>query len=348
MTKLIDVKEAVLLENKVFVDVRSPHEFNSGAIPGAINIPLLNDEERVEVGTLYKVKGSEVAKTKGLEIISPKLMNFYEEINKIDTSIKNIVIYCARGGLRSTFFTNFFSLINRTVFQLDGGFKSYRNFAVNYLTDIKQYHDFIVLHGYTGVGKTELLHLLSKQNIPILDLEGLAHNKGSVFGQLNEPIVTQKDFENQLLDQLIHTGNRYVVVESESKRLGSVNLPNELYDSIINGRHILISTSPENRVGRLVDDYVNNCPGHEDMLISAIDNLRKRISNERADSYIKWVKEKKFEKIADELMSLYYDPMYLHSIEKYNYDIQINYDKIEDAVLGIAEFYNELEGKIQK
>jgi len=345
MTKLIDVRDAVLLDNKIFVDVRSPHEFNNGSIPRAINIPLLSNEERVEVGTLYKQEGSELAKTRGLEIISPKLMHFYEEINKIDPSIENIIIYCARGGLRSTFFTNFFSVINRNVYQLEGGFKSYRQFALSYLTNIQLYHDFIVLHGYTGVGKTELLQQLSNKGVPILDLEALAHNKGSVFGQLDSPIVTQKDFENQLLNELIHISNRFVVVESESKRLGSVNLPNELYNSIISGKHILVSTSFENRVGRLIDDYVNNCPGHEDMLISAINNLRRRISNEKADCFINWVKEKKFDKIAEELMINYYDPMYLHSIEKYNYDIEINYDKIKDAVDKIANFYKALEGK---
>ncbi len=348
MTKLIDVKDAVLLKNKIFVDVRSPKEFSTGSIPRAINIPLLDNEERVEVGTLYKQVGGETAKTRGLEIISPKLKHFYEEINKIDASIENIIIYCARGGLRSTFFTNFFSVINRNVLQLDGGFKSYRQFAVEYLSNIKDYHDFIVLHGYTGVGKTDLLKLLSENGLPVLDLEALAHNKGSVFGQLNEPVVTQKSFENQLLDELIHIGRRYVVVESESKRLGSVNLPNELYDLILNGRHVLIETSFENRISRLVDDYVNNCPGHEEMLISAIDNLRKRISNERADCLIKWVKEKKFENIAEELMLNYYDPMYLHSIEKYHYDLVINYDKIKDAIIAIAEFYKDLEGKLQK
>ena len=348
MTKLIDVRDAVLLNSKIFVDVRSPHEFNSGSIPHAINIPLLDNEERVEVGTLYKQEGSELAKSRGLEIISPKLMHFYEEINKIDSSIDNIIIYCARGGLRSAFFTNFFSIINRNVYQLEGGFKSYRQFALDYLTNIHQYHDFIVLHGYTGVGKTELLQQLSSEGVSVLDLEALAHNKGSVFGQLNSPIVTQKAFENQLLEELIHVSNRYVVVESESKRLGSVNLPNELYNSIINGKHILVTTSFENRVSRLVDDYVNNCPGHEEMLISALNNLRKRISNEKADCYINWVREKKFHKIAEELILNYYDPLYLHSIEKYYYDIEINYDKIKDAADNIANFYKDLEGKLLK
>ncbi len=348
MTRLIDVKDAVLLKNKIFVDVRSPNEFNNGSIPGAINIPLLDNEERVEIGTLYKQVDPEAAKTRGLEIISPKLKHFYDEVNKIDASIEDIIIYCARGGLRSTFFTNFFNVINRNVYQLDGGFKSYRQFALDYISNIKKHHEFIVLHGYTGVGKTELLKRLSQEKVPILDLEALAHNKGSVFGQLNEPVVSQKNFENQLLEELTHIGNRFVVVESESKRLGSVNLPNELYDAIIHGKHVLVETSNENRISRLVDDYVNNCPGHEEMLINAIDNLRKRISNEKADCYIQWVKEKKFDHIAEELILNYYDPMYLHSIKKYNYDLVIKYDKIIDAIKAIVVLYNELEGTLQK
>ncbi len=346
----IEIDAALSLNNNcVFIDVRSPHEYEMGTIPGAINIPLLDNEERVEIGKLYKTQGVDVAKIRGLEIVSPKLPYIYQQLLKLEKENNQIIVFCARGGLRSTAYVSIFKTLGLELLQLQSGFKAYRNYLLDYLNNIHQHNWFIVLHGFTGVGKTDILKMLQEKNVPIIDLEELACNKGSVFGeaidQSNRDSLTQKNFENSLLQQLIVNKGKFVIVESESQRLGQVSIPKEIYNAMKNGKHILIDTSIEVRVSRLVNDYVNEAEKHDEMLSRGVRLLKKRLGNEKVGRYIQWIEDKKYQQIAKELIRDYYDPLYQHSIEKYNYDLKVNYDKIEEAVNQIAIFYKVIEGK---
>ncbi|AKL95419.1 tRNA 2-selenouridine synthase SelU [Clostridium aceticum] len=347
MLKAIDVKDAVYKEKKIFIDVRSPFEYHEGSIPEAINLPLFTDEERVEVGSVYKNNSVEEAKALGVKFASAKLSNIYETLSEISKKNEAVIVFCARGGLRSGSVVSFLNNLGVAVYQLQGGYKSFRKFTLDYLENMHKYHEFIVLHGYTGVGKTQILNRLESEKVPTLDLEALAKNTGSVFGNIgfDEKDMTQKNFEALLVNTLIEAESKFLVVESESKRIGTVFIPNNLHEQIINGRHVLIETTINNRIDILIDDYVNKPINSDELLIKSIHNLTKRIGKEKAGRYIDYIQNKKYEEIAKELIINYYDPLYKHSMAKYDYDLCINYDKIEKAVKALKDYYNEIEGK---
>lgn len=347
----IAVQEALNLENKIFIDVRSPIEFVEATIPGSINIPILDNDERVIVGTIYKQKGSYDAKIKGIEFASKKLSSIYSQVNSLSKQYKNVILFCWRGGLRSGTVVNFLSSLGLNIYQLDGGYKKYRKHVVHYFDNEDFQHDFIVLHGHTGVGKTEILEKLRNYNIPILHLEELAKNSGSVFGKIyydSGEKVTQKMFDAFAFETLRLSNSRYIVVESEGQRVGGITLPKGLFKAIVNGKHILLETFLENRVKRLVDDYVNKIPDNDTLLENAIYNLKKRIGSNNVEQCINWIKESKYNKIAEKLTTEYYDPLYEYSIENYNYMMKINYENIEEAIDEITKIYFKLENNFNK
>lgn len=342
----ITVEEALNMEDKIFIDVRSPLEFMEGSIPGAINIPILDNDERVVVGVTYKQTSPEEAKIKGIEYASAKLSSIYNEIFLLTKKYKNIVLFCWRGGLRSATVSSFLGSLGMNIFQLEGGYKQYRKHVIEYFDKDQFKHSFIVLHGYTGVGKTEILEKLKKLNIPVLNLEQLVKNSGSVFGSIcyqDEKPITQKMFDALAFETLRLSNSKYIIVESEGQRLGGISLPEGLFQSIVRGKHILINTSIENRIERLVNDYVDNISNCDTLLENAILNLKKRIGLEKVNQCIGWIKEKKYDKIARELIIEYYDPLYIHSIKKYNYTMKINYISIEDALEKLVKLYYSLE-----
>lgn len=344
----ITVEKAINMEDKIFIDVRSPSEFIKGSIPGAINIPILNNNERVDVGTTYTNKSPEEAKTKGIEYASSKLSSIYNQISALAKKHKNIILFCWRGGQRSNALSNFLGALGVNVYQLEGGYKKYRRYVIEYFDENKFKHKFIVLHGYTGVGKTEILTQLKTLNIPILNLEHLAKNSGSVFGKIayqNEKPVTQKTFEALLFETLRLSNNKYIVVESEGRRLGEVSLPKNLWNAIVEGEHILIGTNMETRIKRLTNDYVIKVSSCDILLEDAIVHLKDKIGTKRVNQLISWIEEQEYSKVAEELILNYYDPLYKSSIDKYNYIIKINYVNIKEAIDMIAEFYYELEHK---
>lgn len=344
--KQLEYEEVAKLENKVIIDVRSPKEFESGTIFGSINIPLLDDDERVEIGIIYKELGTIEAQKRGLEIVAPKLPYFYTKALELSKEYNNIVVFCARGGQRSTSFVKLLDLMGiEDIYQLKGGMKKYRRFVLNTLDNLTDY-SFIVVHGPTGVGKTKILQQLEYNGYPVLDLEGLAHNKGSVFGHIGErDSVNQKDFENAVANQLLKYKNRHIFIESESQRIGNVSLSNVLMEKMKDGHHVLVETNIENRIEVLVESYVEEGQAHNQQLINALNKLRKRLGNERVEKCIQWINEEKYSLVAEELLSNYYDPLYRHSIEKYNYDLVLNYDKIEEAIKNLSNFHCYIEGK---
>ncbi|WP_176762085.1 tRNA 2-selenouridine(34) synthase MnmH [Natronincola ferrireducens] len=345
----IKIEDAIYKNNCLFIDVRSPFEFNEGTVPRAINIPLFDDEERIIVGKIYKNESIDRAKDKGVELASLKLPYIYRKISEMRKVNDTVIVFCSRGGLRSGAVVSFLNNLGVSVYQLQGGYKAFRKFTMKYLEDIQRQHEFIVLHGYTGVGKTKILNILEDRNIPVINFAKLAQNTGSVFGDIvfNGASTTQKMFDATIVDKLIKYNKKLVVVESESKRLGSIFIPIHLYNSIIKGRHVLIATSIENRGNRLINDYTNNNLNCHDLLIKSITSLKKRIGTENMSKYIEYVHNKNYRQVAEELIINYYDPIYKNSIEKYKYELLINYDKIEKAADEVEAYYHKTEGEIQ-
>ncbi len=240
-------------QNEVTIDVRAPIEFFKGHLPRAINIPLFEDIERAEIGTLYKQQGKDDAVTRGLEIVSPKMVHFVNQVKAL-TKNKKVFVYCFRGGMRSNSFAWLMNTSGLDACILQGGYKAFRNQALAAF-EIKKH--IILLGGQTGSGKTDILKQLKTEGQQILDLEGLAHHKGSAFGAINEEKQKpQQVFENNLFyefDQI--DASLPVIIEDESQNIGYNKIPQSLWQQMKQATIIKLDIPFELRVLKLVDDY---------------------------------------------------------------------------------------------
>lgn len=311
MKNLISIEEALALKNPQFIDLRSPKEYQEAHIPGALNLPLLEDEERALIGLIYKEQSPGEAIDKGFTYIAPKLPAMYASIKKISND-RDVVLYCWRGGMRSQSISQVLDILGTKHYRLEGGYKAYRRHVVDFFSrEIKQ--EIIVLDGLTGVGKTEILQELKKGGLPAIDLEDLANNRGSVFGNVGLlPQPMQKHFEGLLCwECLMYKDYPRLVVECESHRIGKNIIPDSFFAAMQKGYRILIYDDFEKRVNRLVATYVDHCTKNNDeQLISAINNLRKRLGNKKAETLIGLVGQKDYKTIAAILLADYYDPLY--------------------------------------
>lgn len=343
---VIKLEEALNLESRIFIDVRSPQEYEIDHIPGSINIPLLDNDERAIIGTLYKKQGKEDALEKGMEYVTPKLQEFYDQIKAISQEYKNVIIYCFRGGMRSSSFVDFINSRGLNVKKLDQGYKYYRNYVIKRLDDLSDFK-FVVLHGHTGIGKTEMLIELEKKGLSILDLEYFAKNSGSVFGGIyysGNP-VSQKYFETQILEKLLEAeknGVKHLFMESESKKIGRCTLGSEFWNQMTNGYHILVEASLDSRVERCVKDYTLKCIDNDEQLISSIKKLKDTIGNVGVELLIEKSGEKDYSFVARYLMENYYDKLYLHSQDKYKYEFAVDSEAMKNACDSIELWYNNI------
>ena len=299
--KTIKIEDALKLKNCIFIDVRTESEYKEDHILDAFNMPLFKDHEHCEVGTIYKMQGKNEAIQKGFDFVGYKLKDMYIQVTSLASEYDNIVIYCARGGMRSGSVCNLFASLGMSIYKLEGGYKAYRNYVLEYLDNIMNVKNFIVVHGLTGVGKTDLLNILDEKNVDNIDLEGIAKNSGSTFGFIthDKKPPTQKKFESKIFEKIFFSNSDYIFIESESKRVGHVLIPNNIYDAIVrDGYHILLECSLENRVKRLCRDYVynkdeNNLVAIEDMF----DDMNITLHNSSCLLYGKPVSDKTIENI---------------------------------------------------
>lgn len=347
---VIEIEKALKLEKVVFVDVRTEGEYEEDHILNAFNMPLFKNNEHNEVGTIYKMQGKHEAIQKGFDYVSYKLKDIYLQAAELTANYDNIVIYCARGGMRSGSIVNVLSSLGVNVYQLEGGYKAYRNFVLDYLRNIMNTKNFISVHGLTGSGKTDLLHLLKKKEIDVLDLEGIAKNSGSTFGFItfDEKPPSQKNFETKLFESIFFSKKDYIFVESESKRVGSVTVPNEIFDAMIrDGYHILLECDIDNRVNRLCRDYIYG-KDEDNILVlkECINKFRKRLGHKVVDEYIDLLELGKYEELVKKYLIEYYDPLYMHSVEKYKYNKIVNFDDTQKALEYVIGLYESiLEGE---
>lgn len=324
------------LKSYILIDARSPKEFMDSPIPGAVNIPALLDEERVEVGTAYVKVSTEKAKEIGIEKISKRLPEIFKEINELSKKYDKLVFYCARGGMRSSSLEAIFYALKYKTLKLDGGYKAYRNYIMGKLSEKNKEVKYIVLHGRTGVGKTKILEKLSEKGYSVMDLEKMADHKGSFFGGLCEKKKqSQKRLESEIYEKISDEKTKYVIVESESKRIGDIYLPEEVYSSILNGYHLLVDTSMENRVKIIMEDYAS---ASKEELKSCLDKVGRYISKERYEEYSNLLEEGKLDELSEILMEKYYDPLYDQSINKYDYEDEIFYKTIDEAADRVVNY----------
>ncbi|MCL3779365.1 tRNA 2-selenouridine(34) synthase MnmH [Prolixibacteraceae bacterium JC049] len=312
MMREIDIESYLGTEEKSpLIDVRSPGEYEKGHIPGAINIPLFTNDERAHVGTVYKQKSKEKAIELGYEYVNPKLQWFIDESRKVAPS-GNIVIHCWRGGMRSHSFAqhladNGFSNVG----VITGGYKAYRKYI---LSQFERPMKLRIIGGYTGSGKTYILKELQKMGKQVIDLEGLAHHKGSAFGAIGEsPQPTVEQFENDLYEKL-HLLNTHqdIWLEDESHSIGGVKIPMGLFSQMRQQQLFFLNIPKEERAKHLVTEYThcnNQC------LIDSINRISKRLGGQNVKEAIELIDKGNYQKVA--MIALqYYDKSYVRGTEK--------------------------------
>jgi len=287
------------------IDVRSPLEFEKGHIPFAHNIPLFSNEERAHIGTVYAKQSQEKALKLGYEYVQPKLENFIVESEKIAPQ-KEVTVHCWRGGMRSHAFAEHLSSHGfNKVYLITGGYKSYRNYV---LQSFNKGVKLIIIGGYTGSGKTEILKQLHEDDMQVIDLEGIANHKGSAFGgigKLNQP--TSEQFENNLFDEWKKLDfSKYLLLEDESFSIGSVNLPSALYKKMCESPLLFIDIPKEERARFLVSEYANI---DKQALADALERISKRLGDENTKAAIEFLEKENYYEVA--MITLkYYDKAY--------------------------------------
>ncbi|MEA3504336.1 MAG: tRNA 2-selenouridine(34) synthase MnmH [Bacteroidota bacterium] len=337
----LKIEEFLALSEKyAVVDVRSPKEFAQAHIPGAHNIALFSNEERAVVGTIYKNSGKESAVLRGLEIVGPKMAGFVKEARKLAVD-KKILVHCWRGGMRSGSMAWLFGTIGLEVHILEGGYKAYRTFCREQY--VKEY-SLIVVGGMTGSGKTDVLKELEKCGEQIIDLEGIAHHKGSAFGaigQLAQP--TTEQFENNLAKEWSKLDFSLPIwIEDESRAVGLVNVPEELYKKIRSTKVFKIDVPKSERIKRLVKEYA--CFDKES-LESAVVRIQKRLGGENKSVAMEALEKNDFATVAD-ITLVYYDKAYNHGLLKRDaetvYELKVEKDNPSDTARKLIDLYNTI------
>ncbi len=292
------------------MDVRSPLEFQEGHICGAVNIPLLNNEERVAVGTDYKQKGQAEAIKTGFRLVGPRLEEIINEAEKISEG-KELLVHCWRGGMRSNNFCQFIGMAKIKSLPLKGGYKAYRQFAIE---SFKKPLSIILLTGFTGSGKSEILRALQTQGEQILDLEKLANHKGSAFGGLLMPAQpTTEQFQNELFEEILKLDlNKRIWVEDESIAIGKIFLPGDLWATMCKSPVAQMNVSKEIRIDRLVNEYGS---ADREEFLQIMGKVVKKLGGQHFNA----AKEKLLQgdmAATIEILLTYYDKAYHKSTEK--------------------------------
>lgn len=308
------------------IDVRSPKEYKTGHIPQAVNVPLFSDEERAAVGTAYKQESKEKAIELGYRYVTPKLESFITESESIAPN-KVVAVHCWRGGMRSMSFAEHLERNGfKEVYVIEGGYKAYRNYVLRFFDN---HLKIKVLGGYTGSGKTYLLKAMKSLGEQVIDLEGLAHHKGSAFGALGEKQQpTSVHFENKLFEEWRHYNPEIPVwVEDESARIGGVQLPENLYKQMRENTVFFVDIPKEKRAEHLVEDY-----GAFDkkLLAKSILNISKRLGGQHVKRALDELEEGNMKEVAMITLT-YYDKAYLYGMNKRNKNkiVRIPLDEID-------------------
>lgn len=311
MPKILSITEFLeLSRGSCILDVRTPKEFEQGHIPGAINLPLFTNEERAIVGTIYKQEGREPAILKGLELVGPKL-KLIAETAKVSAKDNTVFVHCWRGGMRSGSVAWLLETAGLRTFTLKGGYKVFRR---KVLDSFQEDVNMILLGGRTGSGKTLIIQSLIRAGEQVIDLEGIAHHKGSAFGAIGElPQPSQEQFENLLFMGLWKRDkNKPVWLEDEARLIGKKVIPEGLWEQMRSKLVMHINLPFEERVNYLVKEY-GKYPKEE--LADAINRITKRLGPEQTKISLEALENNDL-KTTCEFCLNYYDKTYTHGLSK--------------------------------
>ncbi|MBX7095742.1 MAG: tRNA 2-selenouridine(34) synthase MnmH [Flavobacteriales bacterium] len=312
MPQRIDINDFFELRKEIpVIDARTPKEFEQGHIPGAYNIPVMDNEDRVVIGTLYKQNGKQPAIMKGLELAGPKLKDFIKAAKKIPNHNNAFIVHCWRGGMRSGFLSWILEFYGFKIYTLIGGYKAFRR---SMLQELEKDKNFIVLGGKTGSGKTLVLHEISRLGEQVLDLEKIAHHKGSSFGSLGEEKQpSQEQFENNIAFTLkfLESAKR-IWIEDESRTIGNKVIPAHLWEQLRSSTVVSLEIPQEERLNYLIRGY-SNYP--LDQLIDATARIEKRLGPEQTKNALIALRNGDF-KEGFKYSLQYYDKTYAHGLSK--------------------------------
>ena len=331
--KLTDDFLSIVLNETPLLDVRAPVEFGKGAFKNATNIAILEDEERHLVGTKYKEAGNAAAVALAEKLIQTqgqqkRIKKWKEYLQKNP----NALLYCFRGGQRSGISQAWLKEVGIDITRLQGGYKAFRNYLIKESLQISAESQTLILGGYTGSGKTILLQNLEN----MIDLEALAHHRGSSFGNFSSSQPSQIDFENNLAYKLIqhhHKNHNHLVIEHESQNIGRSFIPKEIYTNLMNGKLIVLETALEKRVDTIFNEYVFNALLEEEVIEWAkrtkenLAKIKKRLGNEKHRElkdlfedalchHLQYEDTKHYKKFIEKMLVEYYDPMYNYQLQK--------------------------------
>lgn len=327
MQETIELEEALQQQQRngaVLIDVRTPAEFAEATIPGAVNVPVFSNEERIEVGTLFKQQGKKVARKLGVELVAPKIPRLMEQVETVRQGYSGpVIVFCWRGGMRSLAMTSFINLAGIPARQLIGGHKGFRRKVLDYFEQ-QQWPPIFVLRGLTGVGKTRVLHQLQQLDYPVVDLEGLANHRGSAFGALGlEPQPAQKMFDALLWQRLEQLKDKpYLVTEGESLHIGRLMVPKSFHQAMQIQTSVWLTASLEVRTQIILEDYPALDQLREQFK-RPINALKERLGSAVVSEFLALLNAGQWDKLVRELMVRYYDPLYLHTLPEQRVEIEL-------------------------
>jgi len=286
-------------------------------VPGAVNWPVLDDEERARVGTMYVQVSAFDARKMGAALVARRIADIVEHYTLDKPREWQPIVYCWRGGQRSRSLVHVLCEIGWRAAQLDGGYRAYRRHVVASLATMPQRFDYRLVCGLTGSGKSRLLAALAGEGAQVLDLERIAHHRGSLLGDLPDaPQPTQKSFESALFAALSSFDPRRVVyVESESRKIGTVQIPDALLAAMRASPCVRVETPQPLRVALLKHEYEHFLTATE-ALSSRLARLSPLHGKKTIERWSAMAAQGDHEALIDELLTLHYDPMYTRSIDR--------------------------------
>ncbi|MEJ1992780.1 MAG: tRNA 2-selenouridine(34) synthase MnmH [Maritimibacter sp.] len=309
-TTLTALTDLASLPFDEIIDVRSPSEYAEDHIPGAISLPVLSDEERARVGTIYVQDEPFKARKIGAALVAKNAAKHLEGPLADRDGGWRPLVYCWRGGQRSGSFASILREIGWRVDTIKGGYKAYRSLVVKALYEAGFTGRVVVVDGGTGTAKTRLLHQLAAQGAQVIDLEALASHRGSVFGPVGDAQPAQKGFESALAAQMMRLDpTRPVFVEAESSKIGNIILPPALWKSMIHAPRFHISAPIAARAAHLVTEY-EDLIAAPDKLDAVLDKLVRFHGHARVDDWRALAGAGEYARMSAELIAEHYDPRY--------------------------------------
>ncbi|MEZ5778709.1 MAG: tRNA 2-selenouridine(34) synthase MnmH [Paracoccaceae bacterium] len=337
---LTSLPQVAALDFDAVIDVRSPAEFAEDHLPGAVNLPVLDNEEREHIGTIYKQQSPFLARKLGAALVARNAARHLEGPLADKPGGWRPLVYCWRGGQRSGSFATILAQVGWRVELIEGGYKAWRKLVVEELQEHAVRSPMVVLDGNTGSAKTELLGLLASRGLQVIDLEALANHRGSLFGAMPGGQPSQKAFESRLAVALAALDPaRPVVVEAESSRVGDVSLPKQIWAAMCAARRIRLSVPLAVRADYLARAYADMTDDRA-RLVSVIEQLRRVHPAEIIEDWLRFVSEGAFVDLAGGLMERHYDPRYEKHRARFAEDCEtvVEAKSLDpDALRGLAE-----------